>query len=1167
MNNDEIYIQSMLLKDRKRFLLKRFFISPLIFGKRILEFIRNPKKSIQYHKNYHLIKTSGILDENYYLTHYPDLIITIADLTRHYLLFGAWEGKNPNPYFDSNYYREENPFLDSIHLNPAIHYLTQGIYEGQLPSPDFELNYDNLKKLLRSKFLNKYNIDFNNLNSRKKSNSKRTNSISRKEPLSFSEKVIKLKQLEYSLISWEKEIPKKRHPHLVSVIIPVYDKYELTENCLNSIFQAKSIKDYEIIIVNNNPSDLQQKEKLDHWQKNPHLRIIHSPENLSFALGCNYGFSVSMGRQVIFLNNDTLVSDFWIDRLVEPLIDRNISAVQPKLIYQDHTVQSMGIVFSAKSDVAFPLYQGIGENDPLSERDRLLYALTGACFAIEAADFSKLKGFDCSYINGQEDVDFFLRLNLKDNRHCLYRHDVTLFHFEGKSKNRGKFVIQNRKLFIQRWKKHGLNDAPYQFAQDGLKAVRWDVDSPVFKKFSVNSYLPVLEKGKKLSEQEVNSPDYYIKGERNFSIDKAHILIAAHSLSNEIYGGERSFLDMIHALSRGNYNITVVLPNFENKAYLSLLLPMCNHIYKVYYPFWHRDNQDKRAIAELKAIMQINSISLVYVNSIMCKEPLFAARDLNIKSVTHIRELIDQDKALQKTILLPLEKIIEKVKQDADYLIFNSRKTAELFSQSPSSYILHNRIDVDQFQAKEKTDPFVHISLISSNVPKKGLNDFLELATLCSTQKNALFHLIGPKNVHTENLKMKIIQRKLSNFIIEGYKESPQDAIGQSDIVLSLSHFAESFGRTIGEAMASYRAVIAYSRGALPELIDEGINGYLCEPDNIEQVAQQVIYLCNNREKINEIGMRGRDKIEKLSSDSVYTTTMLKIMDSIILDEKDRNKKKIAVIVPVYNAYEEFTLCMDSLLKTVNLKTTNILIINDNSPDNRIKAFLSKYEHIPEIQIVHNEKNLGYTNSINKGISLCMGQDIILLNSDTITIKNWVESLYSVAYSQEKIGTVTAMSNNAGAFSFPKREKENYTLSEIPHETFAKAILKQTELLEPPTVPTGSGFCMYIKRELFNQIGLFDAARFPRGYGEENDFCMRAKEKNWKNVISPKTYIFHVRSASFKKEKTTLAEEGIKKVLERFPQYRKEVQRDFNSNIMNKLREKAEEGLSSLYYN
>src|SRR3546814_2867894 len=89
----------------------------------------------------------------------------------------------------------------------------------------------------------------------------------------------------------------------------------------------------------------------------------------------------------------------------------------------------------------------------------------------------------------------------------------------------------------------------------------------------------------------------------------------------------------------------------------------------------------------------------------------------------------------------------------------------------------------------------------------------------------------------------------------------------------------------------------------------------------------------------------------------------------------------------------------------------------------------------------------------------------------------------------------------------------------------------------PVEVPTGNGFCLYVKRGLIDAIGLFDDRAFPEGYGEENDFCMRALAAGWYNVVDPRTWVHHVRSASFGNRREALAKAGAERMDEMHPNY------------------------------
>jgi len=254
----------------------------------------------------------------------------------------------------------------------------------------------------------------------------------------------------------------------------------------------------------------------------------------------------------------------------------------------------------------------------------------------------------------------------------------------------------------------------------------------------------------------------------------------------------------------------------------------------------------------------------------------------------------------------------------------------------------------------------------------------------------------------------------------------------------------------------------------------------------------------------------------------------------------------VSIIVPVYNAFSETRKCLDSILQA-EIPNTSVFIINDASPEAGFDALACEYRSDKFI-FLENTHNLGFSGTINKGIKYAgnhrFDSDILILNSDTIVSRWWLRELKLVAMSSDEIGTVTAVSNAAGPFSV-HTFSSTPSLSEI--NVFADVLRERAPLVSPP-LPTGHGFCMYIKGELLDDIGVFDSHSFPKGYGEENDFCMRAVKKGWKNTFAARSFVYHKQNASFKEQKAKLISNGRAKVDSLHPEYNKLLNRTFNSN-------------------
>ncbi|WP_339898733.1 glycosyltransferase [uncultured Gilvimarinus sp.] len=249
--------------------------------------------------------------------------------------------------------------------------------------------------------------------------------------------------------------------------------------------------------------------------------------------------------------------------------------------------------------------------------------------------------------------------------------------------------------------------------------------------------------------------------------------------------------------------------------------------------------------------------------------------------------------------------------------------------------------------------------------------------------------------------------------------------------------------------------------------------------------------------------------------------------------------RPVTVIVPIYNALNHVAVCIERLLAYTS-PDVRILLIDDASTDEAVAPLLAQAERYEHVEVLHNEVNIGFTKTVNRGIKYAGQDDVVLLNSDARVTPRWLQGLQRALYSDSRIATITPVSNNAGAFSAPEQTDAHLLLADISEPDYARAFRRYGAGLSP-SVPTGNGFCMYIRRGCLHDVGLFDEEAFPRGYGEENDFCMRARRKGWRHVVDDRTYVFHERNQSFGAERDTLINAGAGVVAQRYPEYEFEI--------------------------
>jgi GT2 family glycosyltransferase/glycosyltransferase involved in cell wall biosynthesis len=246
-------------------------------------------------------------------------------------------------------------------------------------------------------------------------------------------------------------------------------------------------------------------------------------------------------------------------------------------------------------------------------------------------------------------------------------------------------------------------------------------------------------------------------------------------------------------------------------------------------------------------------------------------------------------------------------------------------------------------------------------------------------------------------------------------------------------------------------------------------------------------------------------------------------------------RRNLSIIIPIYRGVEITHACIASVLAHRNAETDQLILINDCSPEPHMALMLLSCTQLPNTVVLTNGDNLGFVRTVNRGLAVSGGNDVLLLNSDTVVHAGGFEELKRVAAAHPEIGTVTAISNNATIFSYPNAALRHAALDDISWPELAALALKHNagKIVD---VPTGHGFCMFIKGEVVNRIGVLDEA-FGRGYGEENDFCARAAALGYRNVAAGAVLVEHKESISFVNERASLIAQNMPRLRALYPEY------------------------------
>ncbi|MBV9997052.1 MAG: glycosyltransferase [Caulobacteraceae bacterium] len=238
--------------------------------------------------------------------------------------------------------------------------------------------------------------------------------------------------------------------------------------------------------------------------------------------------------------------------------------------------------------------------------------------------------------------------------------------------------------------------------------------------------------------------------------------------------------------------------------------------------------------------------------------------------------------------------------------------------------------------------------------------------------------------------------------------------------------------------------------------------------------------------------------------------------------------ERVDVIVPVYNQPDVVAGCIESVLATIDRRVAEVIVIDDGSTNAKVVSYLRSKAESGAITLHINDKNRGFTRTVNRGMRCHPDRDVLLLNSDTVVYGCWLERLRAAAYSGPKIATVNPLTNASHISAYPHRDGNSGVALELDDKTLdAMAAARNKGVYVD--VHTTVGFCMYIRRDCLRTFGLFDERHFPVGYGEESDFCYRARKVGWRHLVAGDVFVRHLDGQSFGERKNRLVKEMLAK--------------------------------------
>ncbi len=240
------------------------------------------------------------------------------------------------------------------------------------------------------------------------------------------------------------------------------------------------------------------------------------------------------------------------------------------------------------------------------------------------------------------------------------------------------------------------------------------------------------------------------------------------------------------------------------------------------------------------------------------------------------------------------------------------------------------------------------------------------------------------------------------------------------------------------------------------------------------------------------------------------------------------------VLVPVFGGEASLRRCLDGLARSTGFSAAQVWVIEDCPTEAGVRQAVRDTCQRHGFRLLSRSFNAGFSAAVNSGLRVIPAGDVILLNSDTVVCDDWALRLQSVAYSARDVATVTPLSGNGELLSHPRPMQaapQSASLAPLLDRLCRKSKAKPVE------IPTGVGFCLFIRADARQAAGDIDEVTFGRGYAEETDYCLRLSCTGWRHLAAPNVFVGHEGGASFGAERSLLAARNVQTIYAKYPEH------------------------------
>ena len=353
--------------------------------------------------------------------------------------------------------------------------------------------------------------------------------------------------------------------------------------------------------------------------------------------------------------------------------------------------------------------------------------------------------------------------------------------------------------------------------------------------------------------------------------------------ASSIGGGNRSLLHLNRILRDRTTSLRVVIPGTGPMADACASEKIVHECASWSYPSWRRPDVTWMEYRRWRLRLHDLAPDVLHANDpLTARSVALPAWRCSVPLVCHVRFPMERE---------AIEWVFRRLPKPAA-IIFNSHalraECGENFERTcPQSkhFVIHNGVDLRQFQPRPKQSKNARVGILANLTPVKGHRDFLQMARILTNQSiDAEYYIIGEDiqgcgtRTDTEELSKELNLCDRVHFL--GHRSDLPELLNELDVVVCASH-VEPFGRSLIEAMACEKPVVATRVGGIPEIVDEGVTGFLVPPAAPNRLADAVAQLLNDPQLSARMGCAGRQRVEKCFSIDTHADAVLEVYQSV----------------------------------------------------------------------------------------------------------------------------------------------------------------------------------------------------------------------------------------------------------------------------------------------